>query len=110
MNPLKTEISIKQGEYLGDAEIVDPKNVQTILSPESFTDQSNNSIRRIQLDKDSEKGNSSLWERQSEAQFADNDKVVPEHLLGLYNRSSNGKTLDESQSIFELLCKDPLQP
>jgi hypothetical protein len=101
LNPLKTEISLRQGEILGDAELMDSGNIQTIMSAESFTDQSDHSIRRIQLGGNFDKGDNSDQGKLC----GPTDGVVPKHLLDLYDRSICGKTVDEKQDILDLLCK-----
>lgn len=36
MNPFKTDVSIQQDEILGKAELIDPKNIDVILSSDSL--------------------------------------------------------------------------
>lgn len=36
MNPFKTDVSIQQDEVLGKAELIDPKNIDVILSSDSL--------------------------------------------------------------------------
>lgn len=36
MNPIKTDVSIQQDEVLGKAELIDPKNIDVILSSDSL--------------------------------------------------------------------------
>lgn len=55
MNPFKTDVSIQQDEVLGKAELIDPKNIDVILSSDSLFE-NQQSTRRIQLDKCSQKG------------------------------------------------------
>lgn len=58
MNPFKTDVSIQQDEVLGKAELIDPKNIDVILSSDSLFE-NQQSTRRIQLDKCSQKGDNS---------------------------------------------------
>lgn len=58
MNPFKTDMSIQQDELLGEAELIDPKNIVVVLSLESPSE-NNQPTKRIQLDKCSQKGDNS---------------------------------------------------
>lgn len=54
MNPFKTDVSIQQDEVLRKAELIDPKNIDVILSSDNLFE-NQQSTRRIQLDKCSQK-------------------------------------------------------
>jgi hypothetical protein len=58
LNPFKTEVKIKQDEVLGEAELIDPQNVQIILSPGDH-EKGKESVRKVQSDNCSQKGNNS---------------------------------------------------
>lgn len=63
MNPFKTDVSIQQDEVLGEAKLIDPKNIDVILSSESLSE-NNQPTSRIQLDNFSQKGDNSNDSRQ----------------------------------------------
>lgn len=107
MNPFKTDATVRQDDELGGAELVDPNNIE-VLSSESVLEQNWQSVRRIQLDKCSEKEGNSPKHSESK-DMEENDQStstgVPPHLSDLYYRAIQDKTLVEQKEISQLLHK-----
>lgn len=106
MNPFKSDVSIQQDEVLGKAELIDPKNIDVILSSDSLFE-NQQSTRRIQLDKCSQKGDNSQTDnlRNSQKDECTNVSNVPDHLSDLYCRAIVDKNPDEEKEISIILHK-----
>lgn len=106
MNPFKTDVSIQQDEVLGKAELIDPKNIDVILSSDSLFE-NQQSTRRIQLDKCSQKGDNFQTDnlRNSQKDECTNVSNVPDHLSDLYCRAIVDKNPDEKKEISIILHK-----
>lgn len=106
MNPYKTDVSIQQDEVLGKAELIDPKNIDVILSSDSLFE-NQQSTRRIQLDKCSQKGDNSQTDNLGNSQKDECTNVsnVPDHLSDLYCRAIVDKNPDEKKEISIILHK-----
>lgn len=106
MNPFKTDVRIQQDEVLGEAELIDPKNIDVILSSESLSE-NHQPTRRIQLDKCSQKGDNSQTDnlRNLQKDECTNVSNVPDHLSDLYCRAIVDKNSDEEKEISILLHK-----
>lgn len=95
MNPFKTDVCIMQNEVLGEAELIEPQNVQIILTPEGCEPRKNQSVRKIQIDNSSQKGNNSSNLSKSYTQQEDDSSEstnVPDYLSDLYCRAIQERT------------------
>lgn len=106
MNPFKMDVCLKQDDLLGKTELVNPQDIKIIFSEDC--EQSNQAVRRIQLDDCLQKEDNYSKIKESntfQGSYSSRTTNVPDYLLDLYYRAVQEMTSDESQKISDLLCR-----
>ena len=105
LNPFPTAVSIKQSAVLGQAEPIEGAP-RALAQQEDIKENDNYcSIRRLQLITKDDSFTSKGTVEQSKRVQETTSCHIPEHLTGLYEKSSTGLKTDEKEKLKELLVK-----
>ena len=105
LNPFPTAVSIKQNAVLGTAEPI-VGNPKTIVQQEDETEKVNFCrVRRLQVMSDQTDSYLSEQKEQTRIKVKTEPQAIPEHLVSLFEKSSEGLAPEEKQKLQNLLLK-----